>query len=201
MKYCIDTNVLFSFQKGIDLGNNPEEVMRTLLKSAQSGVAQFVFPKSITDEMYQMLESAHHPLLASLLAVSSVISPEKHTHSISVGILYDFVNENRKRAYDGMKIAEEIMGQVAKDAKLSGLTDRIAFEKSLQPYKESFRARYRNATRTGFLDSEADLDLIILAKQEGATLVSADEGLLLWGRKFGIQEMHLPVFGQSIKGS
>ena len=59
---------------------------------------------------------------------------------------------------------------------------------------KNFRNRYRNATRTGFLDSVADLDLIVLAFEQEAFLVSSDEGVLKWGRIFGVKEMPSEVF-------
>ena len=53
---------------------------------------------------------------------------------------------------------------------------------------KKFRERYRQATRFSFLDSLADLDLIVLTKEIDGNLVSSDEGVILWGRKFGVKE-------------
>jgi predicted DNA-binding protein (UPF0278 family) len=76
---------------------------------------------------------------------------------------------------------------------------KVEFQKSLQPIKETLRLRYRNATRTGFIDSLADLDILFLCKETDALLISADEGVVLWGRKLGVKEMSLSVFGETIK--
>ena len=54
---------------------------------------------------------------------------------------------------------------------------------------KKFRLRYRQATRFGFLDSTADLDLIVLTKEIDGFLVSTDEGVLLWGKTFGVKIM------------
>ena len=75
---------------------------------------------------------------------------------------------------------------------------RMEWQKSLQQPKETMRARYRNATRTGYLDSLADLQLILLAVEQGATLVTEDEGVRTWGRLLGATEMTGAVFGKSI---
>ena len=64
---------------------------------------------------------------------------------------------------------------------------------------KNFRNRYRNATRTGFLDSVADLDLIVLAVEQGAFLISTDEGVLSWGRHFGVKEMPSLVFRKRLE--
>ena len=63
----------------------------------------------------------------------------------------------------------------------------------------NFRDRYRNATRTGFLDSVADLDLIVLSKEVDGFLVTSDEGVLSWGRTFGIKEMPASIFRKRLE--
>jgi uncharacterized protein len=77
--------------------------------------------------------------------------------------------------------------------------DKVLFEKSIGPVVKTFRERYRNATRVGFLDSLADLDLIMLAKEYDGAVVSTDEGVLKWGRMFGIREMPAHVFGKIMR--
>ena len=64
---------------------------------------------------------------------------------------------------------------------------------------KNFRDRYRNATRTGFLDSVADLDLIVLSKEINGFLVTSDDGVLSWGRIFGIKEMPASVFRKRLE--
>jgi predicted DNA-binding protein (UPF0278 family) len=78
---------------------------------------------------------------------------------------------------------------------------RVEFQKSLQPLKESFRERYRNATRTGILDSLADVDLILLALEIDAYVVSADEGIVTWARKLGAKEIELSTLRRKIEHS
>ncbi len=67
--------------------------------------------------------------------------------------------------------------------------DKKDFEIKIGSVIKNFRNRYRIATRTGFIDSVADLDLIVLAKEVDGFLVSADEGAIRWGRVFGIKEV------------
>ena len=43
--------------------------------------------------------------------------------------------------------------------------------------------------REGMLDSKADVDLLLLAYELNATLVSADEGVLLWAENLGISTL------------
>ena len=74
------------------------------------------------------------------------------------------------------------------------------FQITIGKFIKNFRYRYRNATRTGFLDSVADLDLIVLSKEVDGFLVTSDDGVLSWGRTFGIKEMPSSIFRKRLEG-
>lgn len=201
MKYCIDTNILFSFQKNINLGGNPFEVMEALRKAkSDHPEVRFLMPPEIRDEVYTMCEVGDHSRVAQLFTTVEVVSPSVSQIQIGARVLEDFLVENRKRNLDGLHIAEDLLVESARRAvDQPPPADRVAFQKSLQPVKETLRNRYRNATRTGFLDSTADFHLILLAREYDAQLVSADDGVLVWGRKMGVKEMSPESFGMAIR--
>ena len=199
MNFCLDTNILFSFQKGINLGNSPGAVADLLIKVGQGKKARFLMPPRIVEEIYYLVDTSTKPKIDEFLAQVTVQSPTIHNQTIGVQILYDFVNESRVRTQQGLHIADEIIVQTAQSYLQKQEMAKIDFQKSLQPIKENLRLRYRNATRTGFIDSLADLDLLFLAKESEASLISADEGVVLWGRKMGVKEMGLPVFGETMR--
>lgn len=199
MNFCLDTNILFSFQKGINLGNSPGEVADLLIKVGQGKKARFLMPPRIVEEIYYLVDANTKPKIDEFLAQVTVQSPTIHNQTIGVHILYDFVNESRVRTQQGLHIADEIIVQTAQSYLQKQEMAKIDFQKSLQPIKENLRLRYRNATRTGFIDSLADLDLLFLAKESEASLISADEGVVLWGRKMGVKEMGLSVFGETMR--
>jgi hypothetical protein len=51
----------------------------------------------------------------------------------------------------------------------------------------NLRKKYRSALREGIIDSTEDVDLILLAKELDAILVTADTGILTWADKLGIR--------------
>ncbi|MDZ7809143.1 MAG: PIN domain-containing protein [Arhodomonas sp.] len=51
------------------------------------------------------------------------------------------------------------------------------------------RGHYREALRTGLLDSTEDLDVILLAVELDAAVASADHGLMQWAEKGGLRLM------------
>lgn len=200
MKFCIDTNIFFSFQKGIDLGNSPTEVVEALEQSVRGG-AGYIMPPRVFDELMFLADPELKKRIEHFAPHITIQSPTIHNQTTGVPLVYELVEESRTRSLRGLHVAESILEQTGQDYMGKPPLGKIEFQKSLQPAKEALRTRYRNATRTGFIDSLADLDLIFLAKEEDAYLVSADEGLMQWGRKFGVKEMNLQTFGKTIKTS
>ena len=49
------------------------------------------------------------------------------------------------------------------------------------------RKSYREALREGIIDSKEDVDLILLAKELDALLVTVDHGAIAWAEKLGIR--------------
>ena len=200
MKFCLDTNIFFSFEIGVDLGKNPLEVM-DLLSKAQTNTPSIVYlmTPAIVAEMESMFEVKDKAALHSFLPKVSIKTPPLGEMTIPAMVFDQFISEGRKRSGDGLHIADETLIRAVESAHNKPLASRIDIQKSLQQPKESLRSRYRNATRTGYLDSSADFGLIMLALQEKATLITADEGVALWGQKLGVVEMSGAVFGHAIR--
>lgn len=196
--FCLDANIFFAFQKGIGLGENPVAVVRSLAET-KSAQAVFFMPPRVVEELLFLADPETKQAIQGLLTKIIIQSPAIHDKTIGTQVLYDFVEEARQRSLRGLHVAETALEQAACENLGKTSLGKIEFQKSLQPVKEGLRNRYRNATRTGFIDSIADLDLIFLAKEEDAYLVSADEGLLQWGRKLGVKEMSLGAFGETIR--
>ena len=200
MKYCLDTNIFFSFEIGVDLGKNPHEVMDLLTKAqANTPTLTYLMTPGIVAEMETMFEPKDKPALHAFLSKVSIKTPPLGEMSVPAMVFDQFITEGRKRSSDGLHIADEILVKAIEAAHARPLSSRIEIQKSLQQPKESLRSRYRNATRTGYLDSSADFGLIMLALNEKATLITADEGVALWGQKLGVVEMSGAVFGHAIR--
>ncbi len=199
MNFCLDTNIFFSFQKNIELGDSPQAVAQNLEKAAKTKKARLFMPPRIVDELQYLAEPTAKPHIDALIGECTVQSPTVHNQAVGVQILYDYVEESRVRNLQGLHIAEEVIVQTAQSYMQKEELPKIEFQKSLQPTKENLRMRYRKATRTGFIDSLADLDLLFLCKETDSHLISADEGVMVWGRKIGVKEMSLSIFGETIK--
>ena len=155
-------------------------------------------PPSVVAELKTFFEE-EPDYLKEFLALIQVKAPNRNFVKISGQVFYEFVKETRERAYRGLKIAEEEARKAAQLVLKKTPSNRIEFEKTVGEVIRTLRERYRNATRGKFLDSKADVDLLLLAKELEAILISTDEGVLIWAEKLGLKTLPAPLFKQRLE--
>jgi hypothetical protein len=57
-----------------------------------------------------------------------------------------------------------------------------------------FREKYRNALRYGILDSGPDIDILLLAKELNAAVISQDMGIQKWAEQLGLRYLEARTF-------
>ncbi len=192
-KIVLDTNLFFNMQAGLGFGKTTREILFNLRKAALSlknkSKAEFYMPPSIVKEFLDFFKDNNNDLALAkkFISVINIKSPDVLNLSLSAKAFYKLIVEIRKRSYEGLKISEDIVWEASKMN--FNVNDKEKFQKEVGILINRLRERYRNATRHKFLDSVADLDLIILAYELKGLLVSSDEGVILWGRYFGVKEL------------
>ncbi len=196
-RYFLDTNTFFNMEAGLNLGTTTKEVADNLVRAvrsgSQSGEFELYMPPRIIEEFLSFFNDQKELFVQDLLSVVIVQSPDFSKIDLSASIFARLIEDVRNRSLRGMQIAEEEMENAV--FKLSSInTSQLSkkdFQIAIGGHIRAFRDRYRNATRHGFIDSLADLDLILLAKELDGYLVSTDEGVLNWGRLMGVKEVPL----------
>lgn len=187
--FVLDTNLFFNLETDAGLGKNSREIMLSLyeygLKLRPSGV-HFYMPPAIVDEITTFVPEDDEAL-KKLLSAVQVKSPDISQISFSAKVFYTLVEEIRHRSYRGLGVAEEEMHNASR-ALMGAQLGHIEYQKEIGKYITKLRDRYRNATRVKFLDSVADLDVIVLAKELDGSVVTSDEGIMIWARLFGVKE-------------
>lgn len=201
--YILDTNLFFNMEEGMDLGGKTEEVIRNMTKAIKKlkELEQSIFymPPLIVEEFLSFFDNKEQDFLKEYLSAIIIKSPSVDDQSLPARFFYQIVDDVRGRSYRGLRVGEEEIIKAGQMMKGKGALSKKEFEITLGDVTRKYRERYRQATRTGFLDSVADLDLIMLAKATDGYLVSTDEGVITWGRTFGVKEMPASVFGARIK--
>jgi RNA ligase partner protein len=201
--FILDTNLFFNIGAGLEMGKTTEEIVtkltETIKKFKKNHHVNFYMPPRIVDEFLSFFENKNQEFIKSFLSAINIKSPNPSNINFSSQIFYRLIEDVRTRSYRGLNIAEEEIVRTGE----AMIGHKTGSKKDLQiatgKFIKNFRDRYRNATRTGFLDSVADLDLIVLSKEVDGFLVTSDEGVLSWGRAFGIKEMPASVFRKRLE--
>lgn len=192
-KYILDANLFFNMEAGVNMGGKTETVVVSLTeiirKLHEAKKAEFFMPAKVVEEFLSFFEDKNQGFIKNFLAVITVKTPELSQINLSAQLFSKLIEDIRSRSYRGMAVAEEEIGRASR--LMAGQVDlnKKDFEIKIGSVIRSFRDRYRRATRYGFLDSLADLDLILLSKEQNGFLVTTDEGVASWGRLFGVREM------------
>lgn len=202
--YILDTNLLFNMEANMGLGDTSKDIMTSLtsaLKKAKTDkkISAVMAPR-IVEEIKSFFENpAEEQFLNDFLSEVTVKSPSLTELSISAQVMADYIEESRERGYRGMNVGEEEIAHAGAMFMGTESLPKKEFQMTIGKTVKNFRDRYRNATRTGFIDSLADFDLIMLAKEQNGYLVSTDEGVIRWGRMLGVKEVGPVVFGKKIQ--
>ena len=202
--FILDTNLFFNIGADLSMGKNTEEIIVKLTeiikKLKKNSKAVFYMPPKIVEEFLSFFEDKNQEFIKNFLSNINIKSPNPAITDFSSQVFYRLIEDIRNRSYRGLNIAkEEIVkaGEMTSNKKFESKKD---FQITIGKFIKNFRDRYRNATRTGFLDSVADLDLIVLSKEVDGFLVTSDDGVLSWGRTFGIKEMPSSIFRKRLEG-
>lgn len=198
--YIIDTSFCFNTEINSGYGKNPREVISNLtadIKIAKAAGHNFYIPPRVVDEFLTFLNRDEEPV-QTFLAECIVQSPQTAALTVPAAMMYDFVDDIRQRSLQGLNIAEDEVTKASQTILETAPQNKIDFQKTIGTHIQKLRERYRHATRFRFLDSVVDLDIILLAHQLDATVVTADEGVVVWGRKLGVREILPEVFKQQL---
>ncbi len=191
--FILDTNLFFNLQSGLTWGKNSKDVIDEFVRLGGALVhakkASFYMTPGIVEE-FNTFYPEQPSFMREFLNIMAIKSPNTSQSVIGARVVCELVEEARARAYRGMKVAEEEIDQAAKSMIGAQMTaGSVEYQKNLGVVVTKFRERYRHATRFNFLDSVVDLELILLAKELNGALVSADEGVVRWGRLIGVGEI------------
>lgn len=190
-------------EAGLNLGERTEDVVVNLtgmikeLKEKKKAV--FYTTPSIVDEFLSFFEDREQTFIKDFLGVINIKSPDYLNIQFPAKVFYKLIKDIRGRSYRGLNLAEEEIKKAGQLMQGIANLSKKDFEIKIGTVIKNLRERYRQATRVGFLDSAADLDLIVLTKELDGFLVSTDEGVIAWAREFGVKEMPSFVFEKRLK--
>lgn len=174
-RFVLDTSFFTNPDIYSQFGDDSNTAMAGFLAIAALVRVEFYMPGSVYEELRKI---KHIDALApDFESVVRLRSPRRFSLMIPSQVLYEFIEEVRLRMDRGLRIAEE----------LTKLASEPSPTHEIGPLINRLRGRYREALRRGILDSKEDADVLLLAYELDATLISGDEGLCKWADKVGIK--------------
>jgi RNA ligase partner protein len=144
-------------------------------------------PPSIETELTTMLEDrdvseAVHQKLNTWVITKS---PAHYEVMIPAGMVYEFIDEMSERVNRGLRVSEKAVRKAEKrrDEEVDGNDHMSEVDRVIS----DLRDEYRDALQQGVLDSREDFDLLILARELDAGVVTEDTGIINWAEDFGLR--------------
>lgn len=175
-QFVLDTSLFTNPDTAEQFGKNAADavaVFTKLVRPAQS-VLRCYMPQSIYEELQGFVGAQKMP--AEFELVIHLQSPSRYDVRVSGFVLYELIDDIRRRIDRGLRVAEKAV--------------RAAHPSNVETVVNKLRGEYREVLRAGLLDSREDLDLILLARELDAALVSSDQGLTSWADRLGIRLIH-----------
>ncbi len=171
-RVVLDTSLFVNPDVRTSLGATPTEALETFLfLAAQIHILEFYMPPSIFEELLHFVERDKIP--ADLLVILHQKPPKKHELKTPAFLLYELIEDIRERVNKGLRLAEKAV--------------RSAEHKKTDEIVQDLRKKYREALREGIIDSKEDVDLLLLAMELDAMLITADQGLIKWAERLGVR--------------
>lgn len=186
LNVVLDTSLFVNPDVRVSLGNTPTEALETFLfLAAQIHILEFYMPPSIFEELLHFIEKDKIP--GDLLVILHQKPPKKHELKCPAFLLYELIEDIRERVNKGLRIAEKAV--------------RNSENKKADEVIQDMRRKYRDALREGIIDSKEDVDLLLLALELDALLITADQGLIKWAEKLGIKWLFPEKFKEYLMGA
>jgi RNA ligase partner protein len=184
-KVVVDTSIFTNPAAHADLGGSTRHALVTVLTHAATSVDLYMTPGCVNELRTFVDLDAVDPALMVHLRVKS---PDRDTIRLSGTVVHELVCEFRERGGKAIKHGLGIVREAYKQSpeyRDPGRPGRDPVASLVARHREGARHHLRD----GFIDSGEDMDTLLLAHQLGARLVSADNGMIKWGHRLGIETM------------
>lgn len=167
MRFVLDTSLFSNPDTQKAFGSNMDEAVSGFLELSKNCRLELFIPASIYRELSHFCSET---IQSKLRRQSTIKGPDIYSLQVPAAIFHTFIKDLRDRINKGLRITEEA----------------ITEEKTADNIRK-IRQKYREALRSGIIDSTEDLDVVLLAKEMGAAVLSADLGIAKMAESLGIE--------------
>ncbi len=181
-RFVLDTSLFVNPHAREHFGKDPKKAVMGFVKIARKiKNCEFYMPTSVFRELRNFITEKEANELEVYVKKRA---PDTYSIFLPAAVLNDFIEDVRSRLNKGLRLAEEF----AQD-------NRPENEEKLK----KLRDKYRDAMRTGLVDSREDFEILLLAKQLEATIISSDEGVIKFADKIGCEWLNASKFHNMLR--
>lgn len=186
IRFVLDTSIFVNPDVRKKFGDTPTEAVRTFLEYAERlfGKVEFYVSPGIYKEIMHFVDESEVSPDIELYIIRK--PPNVHDMKIPAFVVYELIEDIRRRIDKGLRVAETAVREGILEADVNKIINKL-------------RRNYRRALREGLIDSKEDFELILLAKELDAIIVSADVGILTWAEKMGIKWVDAAKFKEILE--
>ncbi len=164
-----------------------KNLVKLISKAKDANITCYT-PPSVWEELKSMLERSGYSdrLIRKLDAWLVQKAPSRRELMVPAEFVYEYISEIRNRMNKALRESEK--------AVLSRGVDRPD-----DVVIRELRDKFRTVMRKGIVDSKEDLDILFLAKELNAGVVSKDQGIKEWAKKWGIRFIDAESFPRLLK--
>jgi len=189
-RFVLDTSVFLTEEirrDDEDVGEAADRLLDLVAEAKLRLNISCYMPPSIHDELTTMLDDRHVPEEVYSKLNTWVIrkNPDRFEVRIPAVIVYHFIDEMSDRVNRGLRVSEKAVRK-AEESNHETL-DEHDHMTEVDKVISDLREEYRGTLRQGVLDSREDFDLLILARELDAGVVTEDRGIINWADDFGLR--------------
>lgn len=189
-RFVLDTSAILTQDirdEGQDVGEAADELLELIAQARLSLGISCYMPPSVYTECTRMLADREVDDAVMQRLGTWVIRkhPDRYAVTIPADVVYEFIDEMSRRVNRGLRVSEDVVRRAEQlepepldDHEHKTATDELITE---------LREKYRTSLRKGVLDSREDFDLLILARELNAGVVTEDAGIIDWTEDFGLR--------------
>lgn len=192
-RFVLDTSLFITEEIRAE-GESLEEAVVRLLDFVATARLELniscYMPPSVHDELGTMLREREvdDEVFSRLDTWVVRKSPDRYGVTIPANIVYNFIDEMSDRVNRGLRVSEQAFREVEQlDPEELTANDEREYRTEADRILSDMRDKYRRALRQGVLDSREDFDLLVLARELEAGVVTEDRGIISWADEFGLR--------------
>jgi len=189
-RFVLDTSLFLTPEirsEGEDLDSACLELLDLISEAKLVHNISCYMPPSIKEELTTMLadRAVSDEVTTKLDTWVITKSPAHYEVMIPADLVYEFIDEMSDRVDRGLRVSEKAVRK-AEESRAETIEEHDHMTQ-VDKVISDLRDEYRNTLRQGVLDSREDFDLLILARELDAGVVTEDQGIINWAEDFGLR--------------